>query len=165
MKVTCFGYEIFCQLTKFCRRPPGFDWSAGVALAEGATQTVLLQSGSLANRGCVLAHAHRAQGRARESKEVLLAVHSIQRVLNRPLKEISMRVRTVLSLVAVGLVLALSLSSIQHQTDAQQRAGVTAEQIAQRNQREQELESVAVVDRKLMIPMRDGKRMAADVYR
>src|ERR1041384_455858 len=76
-----------------------------------------------------------------------------------------MRVRTVLSLVAVGLILALSLSSIQHPTDAQQRAGLTAEQIAQRNQREQELESVAVIDRKLMIPMRDGKRMAADVYR
>src|ERR1043165_4915511 len=53
-----------------------------------------------------------------------------------------------------------------HQSvDAQQRPGLTPEQVAQRNQREQELESIAIVDRKLMIPMRDGNRMAADVYR
>ena len=49
--------------------------------------------------------------------------------------------------------------------DAQQRAGLTPEQIAQRSQSEQELQSIAIVERKLMIPMRDGKRMAADVYR
>jgi uncharacterized protein len=30
---------------------------------------------------------------------------------------------------------------------------------------EKKLESVAIVDRKVMIPMRDGKRMAADIYR
>ena len=30
---------------------------------------------------------------------------------------------------------------------------------------EQELESVAIVERKVMVPMRDGKRMAADIYR
>jgi hypothetical protein len=29
---------------------------------------------------------------------------------------------------------------------------------------EQELESVAIIDRKVMVPMRDGKRMAADIY-
>src|SRR5690242_8625641 len=53
-----------------------------------------------------------------------------------------------------------------HQSvDAQQRPGLTPEQVAQRNQREQELQSIAIVDRKLMIPMRDGKRMAGDVYR
>ena len=49
--------------------------------------------------------------------------------------------------------------------DAQQRPGLTPEQITQRNQREQELQSIAIVERKLMIPMRDGKRMATDVYR
>ena len=37
--------------------------------------------------------------------------------------------------------------------------------MARRNAIEKELEAVAVIDRKLMIPMRDGKRMAADVYR
>jgi putative CocE/NonD family hydrolase len=40
-----------------------------------------------------------------------------------------------------------------------------AQLIAKRNAIEKELESVAIIDRKLMIPMSDGKRMAADVYR
>jgi putative CocE/NonD family hydrolase len=40
-----------------------------------------------------------------------------------------------------------------------------AELIAKRNAVEKELETVAIIDRKLMIAMRDGKRMAADVYR
>ncbi len=49
---------------------------------------------------------------------------------------------------------------------AQQRGGpLTPEAIARRNATEKELQSVAIVERKLMIPMRDGKRMAADVYR
>src|ERR1039458_2228787 len=30
---------------------------------------------------------------------------------------------------------------------------------------EDEMESVALVERKVMVPMRDGKRMAADIYR
>ena len=37
--------------------------------------------------------------------------------------------------------------------------------IAHRNAVEQELESVAVIERKVMVPMRDGKRMQADIYR
>jgi putative CocE/NonD family hydrolase len=37
--------------------------------------------------------------------------------------------------------------------------------IDKRNAVEQELESLAIVDRKVMIPMLDGKRMAADIYR
>jgi uncharacterized protein len=37
--------------------------------------------------------------------------------------------------------------------------------VAKRNSIEKELESIAIIERKLMIPMRDGKRMAADVYR
>jgi putative CocE/NonD family hydrolase len=37
--------------------------------------------------------------------------------------------------------------------------------VAKRNAIEKELESIAIIDRKLMIPMRDGKRMAADLYR
>jgi uncharacterized protein len=36
---------------------------------------------------------------------------------------------------------------------------------AKRDATEKELESVAIIDRKLMVPMRDGKRMAADIYR
>ena len=41
----------------------------------------------------------------------------------------------------------------------------TPEMIARRNAIEAELNSLAVVDRKVMVPMRDGTRMQADVYR
>ena len=37
--------------------------------------------------------------------------------------------------------------------------------VAERNQLEAELQSLAVVDRKVIVPMRDGKRMATDIYR
>jgi hypothetical protein len=37
--------------------------------------------------------------------------------------------------------------------------------IAARRATEEELQSIAIVERKLLVPMRDGKRMAADVYR
>ena len=37
--------------------------------------------------------------------------------------------------------------------------------IAQREQGEKELESIAIIDRKVMVPMRDGVRLATDVYR
>lgn len=46
-----------------------------------------------------------------------------------------------------------------------QTAPNNAELIAKRFQIEKELQDIAVVDRKVMVPMRDGKRMAADVYR
>ena len=48
---------------------------------------------------------------------------------------------------------------------AQQRGGVTKEALAKRNAAEEELESLAIVERKVMVPMRDGKRMATDIYR
>src|SRR5205807_53785 len=41
----------------------------------------------------------------------------------------------------------------------------TQQQIAARNATEKQLESLAVIERKVMAPMRDGKRMAADIYR
>jgi putative CocE/NonD family hydrolase len=70
-------------------------------------------------------------------------------------------------MAAIFTTVAVSIVFFRHHqpVDAQQRPGLTPEQIAERNQREQELQSVAIVERKLMIPMRDGKRMAADVYR
>jgi len=40
-----------------------------------------------------------------------------------------------------------------------------AKMIAHREEVEKELESVAIIDRKVMVPMRDGKRMATDIYR
>jgi putative CocE/NonD family hydrolase len=48
---------------------------------------------------------------------------------------------------------------------AQGRGAPTKEQLAARNKTEQELESIAIVERKVMVPMRDGKRMATDIYR
>ncbi|MCO6509377.1 MAG: CocE/NonD family hydrolase [Aridibacter famidurans] len=41
----------------------------------------------------------------------------------------------------------------------------TEEQRARRHSLESELQSIAVVERKVMVRMRDGKRMAADIYR
>ena len=57
----------------------------------------------------------------------------------------------------------LTLSAVS--AFAQPRAATDPQVIARRNAVERELESVAVIDRKVMVPMRDGKRMAADVYR
>jgi predicted acyl esterase len=37
--------------------------------------------------------------------------------------------------------------------------------IAKRNATEKELEAIAMIDRKVMVTMRDGKRMQADIYR
>ena len=48
---------------------------------------------------------------------------------------------------------------------SQGRAGANPELVAQREATEKALQSVAIVERKLMVPMRDGKRMATDVYR
>jgi uncharacterized protein len=60
--------------------------------------------------------------------------------------------------VLVGLVLAASLSG--------QRGGTRDPQVvAERNRIEAELQSIAIVERKVMVPMRDGKRMATDIYR
>ena len=45
------------------------------------------------------------------------------------------------------------------------RAPLTEEQIAERHELENELQDIAVVERKVMVPMRDGVRLATDVYR
>ncbi len=64
-----------------------------------------------------------------------------------------------LILAGVGLIAALQIAS------GQGRGGANPELIARRYALEKELQSIAIVERKLMVPMRDGKRMAADVYR
>jgi uncharacterized protein len=48
---------------------------------------------------------------------------------------------------------------------AQRGGGLTPDQIAHRWEVEKELESLAVIDRKVMMPMRDGVRLATDIYR
>src|SRR4030095_5151811 len=46
-----------------------------------------------------------------------------------------------------------------------QPAALSATERQKRIDTEQELQSLAIVERKLMIPMRDGVRLATDVYR
>lgn len=60
------------------------------------------------------------------------------------------------------LALALVIASF---TCAQERSASDAALVEKHNTLEKELEQVAVIERKLMVPMRDGKRMATDVYR
>ncbi|HEU0174429.1 MAG TPA: CocE/NonD family hydrolase [Blastocatellia bacterium] len=69
-----------------------------------------------------------------------------------------------LLLVASGLAVAIQIASIQI-ASGQRRGAADPELIAQRQATENELRSVAVIERKLMVSMRDGKRMATDVYR
>src|SRR5512138_3468616 len=60
---------------------------------------------------------------------------------------------------------ALLIAAIVPFAAAQTRQAADAELIRARNETEKKLRSVAVIDRKVMVPMRDGKRMATDIYR
>jgi hypothetical protein len=64
-----------------------------------------------------------------------------------------------LALVLAGFVFATQ------NAPGQGRGAASPELVARRHAIENELQSIAIVERKLMITMRDGKRMAADVYR
>ncbi len=68
------------------------------------------------------------------------------------------------SLAALALLAAPCLPA-----KGQRQQSMTPEQtkalIAKREDLEKQLEAIAVIDRKVMVPMRDGKRMAADIYR
>ncbi len=59
-------------------------------------------------------------------------------------------------LILLALVCANVVPGLYAQDDAK---------IASRSAIEKELESVAIIERKVMVPMRDGKRMQADIYR
>mgnify|MGYP006200971955 CR=1 FL=1 len=67
--------------------------------------------------------------------------------------------RTVLTFAAFALIFT-SVSFGQNPATAQSEAELRQ----RRNQIEAELQSLAVVERKVMVPMRDGKRMQADIY-
>ena len=67
--------------------------------------------------------------------------------------------RIVLAVVA-AVLLATTVSVV-----AQRVTGLTTDQTGQRWRAENELQSIAVVERKVMMPMRDGVRLATDVYR
>ena len=61
---------------------------------------------------------------------------------------------------AICFLLAVTAAVAQSQQN-----GLSPQAIAARNKTEKELESIAIIERKVMVPMRDGKRMATDIYR
>src|SRR5437773_10518819 len=68
----------------------------------------------------------------------------------------------------IGLVLASAVACtgtlVTVQVSAQQGT-LTPAQREQRVQTEKELESAAFIDRRVMMPMRDGIRLATEIYR
>ncbi|HEY6547678.1 MAG TPA: CocE/NonD family hydrolase [Vicinamibacteria bacterium] len=68
-----------------------------------------------------------------------------------------------LRLAALAFVVALLAPAAP--VPAQQQGALSPADRQKRLDTEQELQSLAVVDRKLMVPMRDGVRLATDVYR
>ncbi len=71
--------------------------------------------------------------------------------MNTPIRRIV--VAALLALSAVGVVVRA------------QQSGLTAADKAKRWDVENELQSIAIVERKVMMPMRDGVRLATDIYR
>src|SRR3954468_4645107 len=67
-------------------------------------------------------------------------------------------IRRLTMTMLVALVAAATIVQAQQGT-------LTAAERARRIETEKELQSIAVVDRKVMMPMRDGVRLAADIYR
>ena len=65
----------------------------------------------------------------------------------------------------LGLILAATTATVAVPLVAQRGGSMTQEQRDQRWQRERELQELAVVERKVMMPMRDGVRLATDIYR
>src|SRR5260370_12470318 len=70
-----------------------------------------------------------------------------------------------LVLFALTLLVLAGLIAVTMPVRAQQGGPLTAEAKASRWEVEKELQRVAIVERKLMIPMRDGARLATDLYR
>ena len=66
-------------------------------------------------------------------------------------------VRAILSAAATCAIVMATLRA--------QQGALTPAQKDQRIQTEKELESAAIIDRKVMMPMRDGVRLATDIYR
>lgn len=63
------------------------------------------------------------------------------------------------------VLFAVAFAALSVPSAAQPATQPTAEQRAQRAAQLAELERIAIVERKVMIPMRDGVRLQADVYR
>jgi putative CocE/NonD family hydrolase len=67
--------------------------------------------------------------------------------------------------ILLGLAFAATTASVAVPLLAQRGAAMPQEQRDVRWEREKELQSLAVVERKVMMPMRDGVRLATDIYR
>ena len=63
------------------------------------------------------------------------------------------------------LIVAAACCAPITEVEAQQFTPLTQEQKDQRWETEKQLESVAIIERKVMVPMRDGVRLATDIYR
>ena len=74
-----------------------------------------------------------------------------------------MRLR--ISAVALFAMLFTHLTALAQRTPQNLTPEEKATLITKREAIEKQLEDIAVIDRKVMVPMRDGKRMAADIYR
>src|SRR2546430_15896528 len=69
------------------------------------------------------------------------------------------------SIVQVILATAFLCAGAIATLRGQQGAPLTTEQKAQRWQTGKELSTAAIIERKVMVPMRDGVRLATDIYR
>jgi uncharacterized protein len=70
-----------------------------------------------------------------------------------------------LTLVLVAFCVVVQMPGSETAYSQGGRTAPPAEALERRRAIESELQSIAIVERKLMIPMRDGKRIATDVYR
>jgi putative CocE/NonD family hydrolase len=70
-----------------------------------------------------------------------------------------------IALAVLAFCVVLQLPHAENAYSQGGRPQVTPEQLEKRRAIENELQSIAIVERKLMIPMRDGVRIATDVYR
>jgi hypothetical protein len=75
-----------------------------------------------------------------------------------------MRLRLAVCLFSVSLCIAGAAAHAQG-PNANMTPEERAKLIAHREDIEKQLEDVAIIDRKIMVTMRDGKRMQADIYR
>jgi predicted acyl esterase len=87
-------------------------------------------------------------------------------VRNKRQRSVKMLRRTFWTLMLVAIICGLILQLPGTETAYSQGGRTfTPEDRAKRIAIENELQSIAIVERKLMIPMRDGTRIATDVYR
>ncbi len=68
-------------------------------------------------------------------------------------------------LSAIALACAITVSTLAQGPRQQLTPEQTKALIEKRESIEKQLEDIAIIDRKVMVPMKDGARMAADIYR